>query len=290
MGAEFGSCCRSARAILIGILQNRQEMQFSRKDRLAQGSYDAEVGRQRREGKVVEVYYLPYTPSVLLPHNPALLARLAPPARPLPGASSFLLTQVTALAGSPRLVVSSSRPGLLLLLQCRHACTRSSQWRWCCRWHRPLNCVAICITQQAHRCSGELQVPSVRPSVAFTGRSARGRRAGAGRRTPRSRAYARRRRLVVLNRVVPARGGRHPRTRAGYNRAEFSLNLLACPSRLRISVFPFFLRSSRFSPRKKQWRRRTELAKPRCRDPQKHQCRDHENTNAYGAAAQCLHT
>eukprot|EP01043_Picozoa_sp_COSAG02_P112818 COSAG02_NODE_49034_length_329_cov_1.752174_1_plen_37_part_01 len=34
MGAELGSCCRSARAILIGILQIRQEMQFSRKDRL----------------------------------------------------------------------------------------------------------------------------------------------------------------------------------------------------------------------------------------------------------------
>eukprot|EP01043_Picozoa_sp_COSAG02_P028101 COSAG02_NODE_1689_length_11307_cov_50.624911_2_plen_163_part_00 len=45
VGAEFGSCCRSARAILIGILQNRQEMQFSRKDRPAQGSYSAEVGR-----------------------------------------------------------------------------------------------------------------------------------------------------------------------------------------------------------------------------------------------------
>eukprot|EP01043_Picozoa_sp_COSAG02_P100108 COSAG02_NODE_36200_length_457_cov_83.583799_1_plen_77_part_01 len=46
VGAEFGSCYRSARAILIGILQNRQEMQFSAKDRLAQGSYGAEVGRQ----------------------------------------------------------------------------------------------------------------------------------------------------------------------------------------------------------------------------------------------------
>jgi hypothetical protein len=45
MGAEFGSCCHSARAILIGILQNRQEMQFSAKDPLALGSYGAEVGR-----------------------------------------------------------------------------------------------------------------------------------------------------------------------------------------------------------------------------------------------------
>ena len=35
VGAEFGSCCHLARAILIGILQNRQEVQFSRKDRLA---------------------------------------------------------------------------------------------------------------------------------------------------------------------------------------------------------------------------------------------------------------
>jgi len=33
MGAELGSCCHSAWAILIGILQNRQEMQFSAKDR-----------------------------------------------------------------------------------------------------------------------------------------------------------------------------------------------------------------------------------------------------------------
>ena len=43
VGAEFDSCWRSARAILIGILQNRQEMKFSRKDRLAAGSYCAEV-------------------------------------------------------------------------------------------------------------------------------------------------------------------------------------------------------------------------------------------------------
>ena len=46
VGAEFGSCCRSAGAILIRIPQNRQEMQFSRKDRPAQGSCDGEVGRQ----------------------------------------------------------------------------------------------------------------------------------------------------------------------------------------------------------------------------------------------------
>ena len=46
VGAEFGSCYRSTRAILIGILQNRQEMQFSRMDRPAHGSYGVEVGRQ----------------------------------------------------------------------------------------------------------------------------------------------------------------------------------------------------------------------------------------------------
>jgi hypothetical protein len=145
-----------------------------------------------------------------------------------------------------------------------------------------LNCVAICITQQAHRCSGELQVPSVRPSVVHAVCAA-----GAGRRT----AVARVRKEEEAGRLESRRTGggarRHPRTRAGYDRAAFSLNLLACPSRLRISVFPFFLRSSRFSPRKKQWRRRTELGKPRCRDPQQHQCRDHKNTNAYTRKPQC---
>ena len=34
VGAEIGSCWWSARVILIRILQNRQEVQFSRKDRL----------------------------------------------------------------------------------------------------------------------------------------------------------------------------------------------------------------------------------------------------------------
>ena len=46
VGGEFSSCWWSARAILIGILQNRQEMQFSAKDRLTMGSYGEEVGRQ----------------------------------------------------------------------------------------------------------------------------------------------------------------------------------------------------------------------------------------------------
>ena len=45
LGAEFGSCCRSAGTILIGILQNRLEVQFSAKDRLPQGSCSAEVER-----------------------------------------------------------------------------------------------------------------------------------------------------------------------------------------------------------------------------------------------------
>jgi hypothetical protein len=47
VGAEFDRCCHSARAILIEIPKNRQEMQFSAKDRLPQSSYAAEV---RREG------------------------------------------------------------------------------------------------------------------------------------------------------------------------------------------------------------------------------------------------
>ena len=46
VGAEFGSCCHSAWAILIGILQNRQEMQFSAKDRMREGGYGEEVERQ----------------------------------------------------------------------------------------------------------------------------------------------------------------------------------------------------------------------------------------------------
>ena len=46
VGAELGSCCHSAWAILIGILQNRQEMLLSAKDRMREGSYGEEVGRQ----------------------------------------------------------------------------------------------------------------------------------------------------------------------------------------------------------------------------------------------------
>ena len=44
---EFGSCCPSARAILRGVLPSRQEVQFSAKDRVREGSYGAAaVGRQ----------------------------------------------------------------------------------------------------------------------------------------------------------------------------------------------------------------------------------------------------
>ena len=46
VGAELGSCCHSAWAILIEILQNRQEMLLSAKDRMREGSYGEEVGRQ----------------------------------------------------------------------------------------------------------------------------------------------------------------------------------------------------------------------------------------------------
>ena len=45
-GAELGSCCHSAWAILIEILQNRHEMLLSAKDRMREGSYGEEVGRQ----------------------------------------------------------------------------------------------------------------------------------------------------------------------------------------------------------------------------------------------------
>ena len=45
VGAEFGSCCHSARVILIRILQNRQEMQFSAKDRAREGGYGGELER-----------------------------------------------------------------------------------------------------------------------------------------------------------------------------------------------------------------------------------------------------
>ena len=64
---------------------------------------------------------------------------------------------------------------------------------------------------------------------------------------------------------------------------------------------PFFLRSSRFFPGKNHWRLRTQLGKPRCRDPQKHQCRDQLTTKTPNACTrktplprpqkpQCLHS
>ena len=46
VGAEFGSCGHRWEGKRTKEMQNRLEVQFSRKDRLAQGSYGAEVGRQ----------------------------------------------------------------------------------------------------------------------------------------------------------------------------------------------------------------------------------------------------
>ena len=46
MGADFGSCCHSAWAILIGILQNRPEVANSYQDRAREDGRGAEVGRQ----------------------------------------------------------------------------------------------------------------------------------------------------------------------------------------------------------------------------------------------------
>jgi hypothetical protein len=40
-------------------------------------------------------------------------------------------------------------------------------------------------------------------------------------------------------------------------------------------------------PGKKPWRWHTELGKPQSHDPQKHQCHDHKNTNAYTQKHQC---
>ena len=46
VGAEFGSCGHHWEGKRTKEMQNRLEMQFSAKDRLALGSYCAEVGRQ----------------------------------------------------------------------------------------------------------------------------------------------------------------------------------------------------------------------------------------------------
>ena len=46
VGAEFGSCGHRWEGKRTKEMQNRLEVQFSRKDRLAQGSYGGEVGRQ----------------------------------------------------------------------------------------------------------------------------------------------------------------------------------------------------------------------------------------------------
>ena len=44
VGAEFGSCGHRWEGKRTKEMQNWLEVQFSRKDRLAQGSYDGEVG------------------------------------------------------------------------------------------------------------------------------------------------------------------------------------------------------------------------------------------------------
>ena len=46
MGAEFGSCGHRWEGKRTNEMQNRLEVQFSRKDRMREGSYDGEVGRQ----------------------------------------------------------------------------------------------------------------------------------------------------------------------------------------------------------------------------------------------------
>ena len=46
LGAEFGSCGHRWEGKRTKEMQNRLEVQFCRKNRLAQGSYDGEVGRQ----------------------------------------------------------------------------------------------------------------------------------------------------------------------------------------------------------------------------------------------------
>eukprot|EP01043_Picozoa_sp_COSAG02_P077061 COSAG02_NODE_16686_length_1063_cov_67.251037_1_plen_211_part_10 len=153
-----------------------------------------------------------------------------------------------------------------------------------------MKCVAICTTQQAHRCSGELQVPSVRPSVVHAVCAAG---AGAGRRT----AVARVREEEEAGRLESRRTGARRRreaapTHAGRIRSPAAGGILTEFACLSISSahqrFPiFFAQLKIFSQKKKQWRRRTELGKPRCRDPQQHQCRDHKNTNAYTRKPQC---
>ena len=122
---------------------------------------------------MIEVYCLSYTTSALLPHHSALLARLAHlPVRclALPGHSADARSSATCRTDA-RHVVSSSRPGhACCCCWGRHLCTYSSQSCWCCRWRCRLNRVAICATQQAHRCSSE--VPPFARRVTFRPRAA----------------------------------------------------------------------------------------------------------------------
>ena len=67
VGAEFGSCGHRWEGKRTKEMQNRPEVRSLSMDRAREGGYGGEV---RRQGKVVEVCYLPYTPSALLPHQP----------------------------------------------------------------------------------------------------------------------------------------------------------------------------------------------------------------------------
>ena len=54
VGVEIGSCGDCWEGKRTKEMQNRLEVQFSRKDRLAQGSYDGEVERQGHPPNFVE--------------------------------------------------------------------------------------------------------------------------------------------------------------------------------------------------------------------------------------------
>ena len=100
VGAEFGSCCHSARAILIGILQNRQEMRFSAKDRLALGSYGAEVGRPQKHQCLH-----PKTPMPRPQKHQCLRAKTPLPAHPMgprPSAYTREFPKLTCVGTGPR--------------------------------------------------------------------------------------------------------------------------------------------------------------------------------------------
>jgi len=125
-----------------------------------------------------------------------------------------------------------------------------------------LNCVAICTTQQAHRCSGELQVPSVaggplvhvlrlRGAAWPRGRAVRWRRPAAARARPRG--------LVGLN----------PSHSRAFSNEIADRTLLLVHLVHASAFFGFSARLADFLPRKNSGA-----------STQKHQCRDHENTSA----------